>query len=58
MFDAQLKAWDGLIAQLQQDPFIKKVMDSQKAWVKRVVYYTQLNATDYKAPSTITSRAY
>jgi len=27
---------------------MKKVMDSQKAWVRRVVYYTQLNATDYK----------
>jgi TRAP-type mannitol/chloroaromatic compound transport system substrate-binding protein len=48
IFDAQIKAWDGLIAQLGQDPFMKKVMDSQKAWVRRVVYYTQLNATDYK----------
>ena len=48
VFDAQIKAWDGLIAQLQQDPFMKKVMDSQKAWVRSVVYYTQLNATDYK----------
>jgi hypothetical protein len=27
---------------------MKKVMDSQKAWVRRVVFYTQLNATDYK----------
>jgi hypothetical protein len=23
-------------------------MDSQKAWVKRVVYYGMLNATDYR----------
>jgi TRAP-type mannitol/chloroaromatic compound transport system substrate-binding protein len=48
IFDAQIKAWDGLIAQLAGDAFMKKVMDSQKAWVRRVVYYTQLNATDYK----------
>lgn len=48
IFDAQIKAWDGLIAELAKDPFMKKVMDSQKAWVRRVVYYTQLNATDYK----------
>ncbi|MFN3657622.1 MAG: TRAP transporter substrate-binding protein [Pseudolabrys sp.] len=47
VFDAEIKAWDGLIATLGQDPFMKKVMDSQKAWVRRVVYYTQLNATDY-----------
>jgi TRAP-type mannitol/chloroaromatic compound transport system substrate-binding protein len=48
VFDAQIKAWDGLIAQLQSDPFMKKVMDSQKAWVRRVVYYGLYNATDYK----------
>jgi TRAP-type mannitol/chloroaromatic compound transport system substrate-binding protein len=48
VFDAQIKAWDGLIAQLGNDPFMKKVMDSQKAWVRRVVFYNMLNATDYK----------
>jgi TRAP-type mannitol/chloroaromatic compound transport system substrate-binding protein len=48
IFDAQIKAWDGLIATLEKDPFMKKVMDSQKAWVKRVVFYNMLNATDYK----------
>jgi TRAP-type mannitol/chloroaromatic compound transport system substrate-binding protein len=48
IFDAQIKAWDTLIARDGQDPFMKKVMDSQKAWVRRVVYYTQLNSTDYK----------
>jgi TRAP-type mannitol/chloroaromatic compound transport system substrate-binding protein len=48
VFDAQIKAWDGLIAQLEKDPFMKKVMDSQKAWVKRVVFYNMMNATDYK----------
>jgi TRAP-type mannitol/chloroaromatic compound transport system substrate-binding protein len=48
VFDAEIKAWDGLIATLAKDPFMKKVMDSQKAWVKRVVFYNMMNATDYK----------
>ncbi len=48
VFDAQIKAWDGLIATLGKDAFMKKVMDSQKAWVKKVVYYNMMNATDYK----------
>ena len=48
VFDAQIKAWDGLIAQLGADPFMKKVMDSQKAWVRRVVYYGMYNSTDYR----------
>jgi TRAP-type mannitol/chloroaromatic compound transport system substrate-binding protein len=48
VFDAQIKAWDGLIATLGNDPFMKKVMESQKAWVRRVVYYNMMNSTDYK----------
>ncbi|HSE78592.1 MAG TPA: TRAP transporter substrate-binding protein [Alphaproteobacteria bacterium] len=48
VFDVQIKAWDGLITQLAADPFMKKVMDSQKAWVKRVVYYGLFTATDYR----------
>ena len=48
VFDAQIKAWDGLIATLGNDPFMKKVMDSQKAWVRKVVFYNMMNATDYK----------
>jgi TRAP-type mannitol/chloroaromatic compound transport system substrate-binding protein len=48
VFDAQIKAWDGLITTLAADPFMKKVMDSQKEWVRKVVYYNMMNATDYK----------
>ena len=48
VFDAQIKAWDGLIAILSKDPYMKKVMDSQKEWVRRVVYYHMNNATDYR----------
>ncbi|MSO67922.1 MAG: TRAP transporter substrate-binding protein [Pseudolabrys sp.] len=48
VFDAQIKAWDVLIKDLEKDAFMKKVMDSQRAWVKRVVYYGMYNATDYR----------
>ena len=48
IFEAQIKAWDGLIKELEKDPFMKKVMDSQKAWVKRVVYYNMFNNADYR----------
>jgi TRAP-type mannitol/chloroaromatic compound transport system substrate-binding protein len=48
VFDAQITAWDGLIEQLSADPFMKKVMDSQKEWVRRVVFYSMYNATDYR----------
>jgi TRAP-type mannitol/chloroaromatic compound transport system substrate-binding protein len=48
VFEAQIKAWDGLIKDLEKDPFMKKVMDSQKAWVRRAVYYSMNNATDYR----------
>jgi TRAP-type mannitol/chloroaromatic compound transport system substrate-binding protein len=48
IFEAQIKAWDGLADQLAKDPFMKKVMDSQKQWVRRVVYYSMTNATDFK----------
>jgi TRAP-type mannitol/chloroaromatic compound transport system substrate-binding protein len=48
VFDAQIKAWDGLITELAKDAFNKKVMDSQKAWAKRVAYYHFFNETDFR----------
>ncbi|RAH99833.1 C4-dicarboxylate ABC transporter [Acuticoccus sediminis] len=45
---AQLDAWSVMIEQLETDPFIKKVLDSQRAWVERVTYYELLNAPDYR----------
>jgi len=48
VFEAQIKAWDGLIATLGKDPFMKKVIESQKAWVKRVVFYGMFNSADYR----------
>lgn len=37
VLEAQLKAWDAVIANLSADPVFKKVVDSQKEWAKRVV---------------------
>ncbi len=34
---AQLAAWDKVVAEQSKDAFFKKVVDSQKAWAKRVV---------------------
>ena len=45
---AQLEAWDGLIAQLEEeDEFNRRVMDSQREWVERVTYYELMNSPDY-----------
>lgn len=42
VLDAQLKAWDGLIADKAKDnPLFVKVMESQKAWAKRVGLWSQ-----------------
>ncbi len=47
ILDAELKAWDELIPELEQDPFMKKCMDSQRAWVERTVFYELMNSPDY-----------
>lgn len=50
VFDAQIKAWDKIVAKLTaEDPFFKKVWESQLAWGKRVGYYNFFNNADYKA---------
>lgn len=43
---AELAAWDTLIADLEKDAYMKKVMDSQRAWVGQVAYYELMNAPD------------
>jgi len=45
---AQLDAWDKIMPDLMKDPFFAKVVDSQKAFAKRVAYYDLLNQCDYK----------
>ena len=44
---AQLEAWDKLIPELEQDPFMKKTLDSQRAWVEQVTFYELMNSPDY-----------
>jgi len=50
IMDSQLKAWDVLTKKMSdEDPFFKRVVDSQRAWAKRVAKYWFLNEADYKA---------
>jgi TRAP-type mannitol/chloroaromatic compound transport system substrate-binding protein len=49
VFVEQLKAWDTLTQKLSdEDPFFKKVVESQRAWAKRVAYYMFVNEADYR----------
>lgn len=41
VLNAQLAAWEKVIAQYAKEPFFAKVLASQKAWVKRVEPYLQ-----------------
>jgi TRAP-type mannitol/chloroaromatic compound transport system substrate-binding protein len=43
---AQLRAWDQLIEELSEDDYMKRVMDSQRAWVEQVGYFELMNAPD------------
>jgi TRAP-type mannitol/chloroaromatic compound transport system substrate-binding protein len=48
IFEAQMKAWDVVTKKLSdEDPFFKKVVESQKVWSKRVAKYMFLNEADY-----------
>ncbi len=48
ILDAQIKAWDDLIVELEKDAFMKKVLDSQRAWVERVTFFELMAAPDYE----------
>ncbi len=49
IFQAQLVAWDTVTKRLSdEDPFFKKVVESQRAWSKRVAKYMFLNEADYQ----------
>jgi TRAP-type mannitol/chloroaromatic compound transport system substrate-binding protein len=49
VFEAQLKAWDTLTRRLSdEDPFFKKIVESQRDWARRVAYYWFLNDADYR----------
>jgi TRAP-type mannitol/chloroaromatic compound transport system substrate-binding protein len=44
----QLEAWDVVTEQLSSDPFFKRVIESQRDWCKRVVFYDLYNSADYR----------
>lgn len=44
---AQLEAWDKLIVDLEKDDFMKRVIESQRAWTEVVTFYELMNAPDY-----------
>jgi TRAP-type mannitol/chloroaromatic compound transport system substrate-binding protein len=49
IFEEQLKAWDVITPKLmKEDPFFAKVVESQRAFAKRVAYYVNVNEADYK----------
>jgi TRAP-type mannitol/chloroaromatic compound transport system substrate-binding protein len=54
VLQAQLAAWDKVVERLSADPFFKKVIDSQKAWVKRVVGFE----LEYEVPQEIAFNHY
>ncbi len=47
VMQAQLRAWDKVLDNLNKDPFFKKVVDSQRDWSDRVGYYMLHNQADY-----------
>ncbi len=49
VFEAQIKAWDVITKKLSdEDPFFKKVVESQRVWSKRVAKYWFLNDADFR----------
>ncbi len=46
VLDAQLAAWNKVITDLSKDPFFKKVVESQQAWVKRTLAFERINEID------------
>lgn len=46
ILEAQLEAWSTLIPRLEEDDFMRRVMESQKAWVERTVFYELMNQPD------------
>ena len=46
ILQGQIEAWDQIIAELESDPFMKKTLDSQRAWVERVGYFEIMAGAD------------
>ncbi len=48
ILNAQLAAWDKVVAQYDKEEWFKKISENQKAWAQPVAYYQLLNAHDTK----------
>lgn len=46
LLNSQLDAWTKVIAEQSKEPFFAKVVESQKAWVRRTYAYTSTNNLD------------
>ena len=48
IMQAQLTSWDTTLEALNQDPFFKRVVESQREWAERVAFYDLMNSADYR----------
>nr|MDQ3398568.1 TRAP transporter substrate-binding protein [Deinococcota bacterium] len=49
ILEAQLAAWDTVIANLSQEPFFGRVIESQRTWVEKVISFERRNTADTAA---------
>ena len=47
ILQAQLEAWSEMITTLEGDEMIKRILDSQREWVKRTTYFELMDKPDY-----------
>ena len=48
IMQAQLTSWDKTLESLNEDPFFKRVVESQREWAERVAFYDLMNSADYR----------
>jgi TRAP-type mannitol/chloroaromatic compound transport system substrate-binding protein len=48
IMQAQLEAWDEVVATLEGEDIFGRILESQKAWGERVGFYSLMNAADYR----------
>jgi TRAP-type mannitol/chloroaromatic compound transport system substrate-binding protein len=48
IMEAQLESWDTVLAELMENEYFAKVVESQKAWAERVAFYDMTNTADFK----------
>jgi TRAP-type mannitol/chloroaromatic compound transport system substrate-binding protein len=49
IMQAQLEAWDQVVAGLMEDDIFRRIIESQKAWGERVGFYSLTNSANYRA---------